>query len=69
MFTLLQIKSAEVRVACHFVGYDSGMCWETDKCACFDWKNYEELVNRKTILYPKKVKKHKAVEQWLSNGD
>jgi hypothetical protein len=48
-FTLLEVKSAECRVACGFVGYDDGR-FESPHCLCIDRKEYEEITRRKRII-------------------
>ena len=53
--TLEQLRSAECRVACGYIGYDSGAFWKT-YCYCVDFKDYSELTNRKRIILPKKSK-------------
>lgn len=56
---IVEIRLAECRVACHFVGYEDAL-YEPEKCLCIDRKDYQEIVNRRPILIPKRNRKAKA---------
>lgn len=51
--TLNELRVAECRVACGYIGYDGGSFWKTN-CYCYDIKDYFEITNHKRIVLPKK---------------
>lgn len=55
LVTVDQLRSAECRVACGFVGYESGGYWQ-NKCYCVDFKVYSDITNRHPVYLPKKSK-------------
>lgn len=71
LFTLEQFKTGQCAVSCHFIGFDDG--YYADKmCLCISKRDYEEIVNRKRIILPKKAEKieqEKTSPYWRNYPD
>lgn len=59
-----QVRTAECRVACGYLGYDSGGYWK-NQCYCVDFKDYSDITNRHPIYLPKKSKNSKALSNYV----
>lgn len=49
------VKNAECKVACQYMGYDSGS-FKAEECLCVDEKDYKSTVERKIIVLNSKRK-------------
>ncbi len=51
------IKQAECRVACGYIGYQTGG-YTNNKCYCADYFDYEQLTGYKKTVLPTRVKQN-----------
>lgn len=61
--SISEVKIAECRVACRYIGYQTGG-YTNDKCYCADYFEYEQLTGYKKTVLPTRVRQAPSTPKW-----